>query len=131
MLSLGSLGGLLALCGLAARHGIVLIRHYQHLERHAGESLGSGLVLRGSGDRVIPIMMSTFAIALVLLPALFLGDVPGLEVARPMAIVILGGLLTSTFVNLFIVPALYLRLGVSGVRELELGMPGGLMEAPA
>ena len=131
ILSLGSLGGLLALCGLAARHGIVLIRHYQYLERHAGESLGSGLVLRGSGDRVIPIMMSTFAIALVLLPALFLGDVPGLEVARPMAIVILGGLLTSTFVNLFIVPALYLRLGVSGVRELELGMSGGLMEAPA
>jgi len=131
MLSLGSLAGLVALSGLAARNGIVLIRHFQGLERHEGESFGSGVVLRGSGDRVIPIMMSTLAMALVLLPALFMGDVPGLEVVRPMAIVMLGGLLTSTFVNLFIVPALYLRLGVSGVRELELEMPGGLVEAPA
>ena len=77
------------------------------------------------------IVTTTVAIGLALLPALFLGDVPGLEIMRPMAIVVLGGALTSTFVNLFIVPALYLRLGVSGVRELELDMPGGLMQAPA
>ena len=129
-LSLGSLAGLLAVLGLAARNGIVLMRHYQGLERH-GEPFGSGLVLRGSAERVIPMVTSAVAVALALLPALFLGDVPGLEVARPMAIAVLGGMLTATFVTLFILPALYLRLGVSGVRELELDMPGGLVEATA
>lgn len=131
VLSLGSLAGLLAVFGLSARHVIMLMRHYQGLERHGGEAFGSGLVLRGSSERVVAMVASTFAVALALLPALFLGDVPGLEVLRPMAVAALGGLLTSTFVNLFIVPALYLRLGVSGVREIELDVPGGLMEATA
>jgi Cu/Ag efflux pump CusA len=131
VLSLGSLAALLAVFGLAARHGIALIRHYQRLERQDGASFGSGLVLHGSADRVVAMLTSTVAVGVALLPAVFLGDVPGLEVARPMAAALLGGLLTSTFVNLFVVPSLYLRLGVSGVRELELEMPGGLMEAPA
>ncbi|HEY6109251.1 MAG TPA: efflux RND transporter permease subunit, partial [Gemmatimonadales bacterium] len=131
VLSLGSLAGLLAVFGLAARNGIMLLRHYQGLERHGGESFGSGLVLRGSSERVVAMVAATVAVGLALLPALFLGDVPGLEIVRPMAVAVLGGVLTSTFVNLFIVPALYLRLGVSGVRELELDMPGGLMQAPA
>jgi Cu/Ag efflux pump CusA len=131
VLSLGSLAGLLAVFGLAARNGIMLMRHYQGLERHGGESFGSGLVLRGSSERVVTMVTSTVAVGLALLPAVFLGDVPGLEVARPMAVAVVGGLLTSTVVNLFIVPALYLRLGVSGVRELELDVPGRLMEVPA
>jgi Cu/Ag efflux pump CusA len=130
-LSLGSLAGLLAVFGLGARNSIVLLRHYQGLERHGGESFGAGLVLRGSSERVVAMVTATVAVGLALLPAVFLGDVPGLEVARPMAFAVLGGLVTSTIVNLFIVPALYLRLGVSGVRELELDMPGGLMEATA
>jgi CzcA family heavy metal efflux pump len=131
VLSLGSLAGLLAVFGLAARNGIMLLRHYQGLERHGGELFGSSLVLRGSSERVVAMVTATVAVGLALLPALFLGDVPGLEIMRPMAVAVLGGVLTSTFVNLFIVPALYLRLGVSGVRELELDMPGGLMQAPA
>jgi Cu/Ag efflux pump CusA len=131
VLSLGSLAGLLAVFGLAARNGIMLMRHYQGLERHGGESFGAGLVLRGSSERVVAMVTASVAVGLALLPAVFLGDVPGLEVARPMAFAVLGGLVTSTFVNLFIVPALYLRLGVSGVRELELDVPGGLMEATA
>jgi Cu/Ag efflux pump CusA len=109
----------------------MLMRHYQGLERHGSESFGSGLVLRGSSERVVTMVTSTVAVGLALLPAVFLGDVPGLEVERPMAVAVVGGLLTSTVVNLFIVPALYLRLGVSGVRELELDVPGRLMEVPA
>ena len=131
VLSLGSLAGLLVVFGLAARNGIMLMRHYQGLERNGGESFGAGLVLRGSSERVVAIVTASVAVGLALLPAVFLGDVPGLEVARPMAFAVLGGLVTSTFVDLFIVPALYLRLGVSGVRELELDVPGGLMEATA
>jgi Cu/Ag efflux pump CusA len=131
VLSLGSLVGLLAVFGIAARNSIVLIHHYQRLENHEGASFSPGLVLRGSAERVVPIAMTTLAIALALAPALFLGDTPGLEVVRPMAVVVLGGLLTSTLVNLFVVPALYVRFGVSGVRDLDLGMPGDMLAARA
>ena len=131
LVSLGSLVGMLAVFGLAARNGITLVSQYQDLERRGGEAFGPGLVLRGSCERVIPIVMTTCTIGLALLPALLAGDVPGLEILRPMAVTLLGGLVASTFLNLFIVPALYLRLGVSGVRDLELGVPGALAEAPA
>ncbi len=131
VLSLGSLAGFVALTGIAARNGITLIHHYQDLERGGAEPFGSGLVLRGSRERVTPILMTTVAIAAVLLPALLLGDAPGLEVGHPMAAVVLGGLATSTFVTLFIVPALYLRLGMTGARDLQREIPSGLLETPA
>jgi CzcA family heavy metal efflux pump len=129
VLSLGSLVGLMALFGIAARSGIVLIHHYQRLETHDSQPLGPGLVLRGSRERVIPLAMTTLAIALALVPALFMGDTPGLEVVRPMAVVVLGGLVTSTLISLFVIPALYVRFAVSGVHDLDLGMPGDLLEA--
>jgi Cu/Ag efflux pump CusA len=80
--------------------------------------------------------MTTLTTALVLLPALFLGDIPGLEIVRPMALAILGGLVTAVLLNLFILPALYLGLRVSSVEEIELalseqGTVGGVSEAPA
>ena len=77
-------------------------------------------MLRGARERLAPILMTTFATGLALLPALFLGDIPGLEIVRPMAIVILGGLVTSTLLNLFVLPALYLSLRVSSAQELDL-----------
>lgn len=131
LFSLGSVVGLVALFGLAARNGIVLIQHYQRLERVGGEAFGPGLVLRGSWERALPILMPTLSLGLVLIPMLFLGSVPGLEVVRPMTVVLLGGLITSTLLNLFIVPTLYLHLGVRGVRELDLEVPGGLLEVHA
>jgi len=84
-------------------------------------------------------LVTALATACVLLPALLLGDIPGLEIVRPAVVVILGGLLTSTVVSLFILPALFLALRVSAVQELELvpptdmlhaGMPAGMTEAP-
>jgi len=131
VLSLGSLVGLLAVFGIAARNGIVLIHHYQRLENHEGQTFGPELVLRGSRERLIPIAMTTVALALALVPALFLGDTPGLEVVRPMAVVVMGGLVTSTLINLFVVPALYVRFGVRGVHDLDLGMSGDMLEARA
>jgi CzcA family heavy metal efflux pump len=110
-LSLGSLVGFLAVFGIAARNGILLINHCQHLERHEGETFGTELVLRGARERLSPIMMTALATGLALVPLVIAGTVPGHEIEHPMAIVILGGLITSTFVNLFIVPALYLRFG--------------------
>src|SRR6266581_2617264 len=111
VISLASLLGLLAVFGIAARNGIMLIKHYQHLERHEGEPFGPGLVLRGAQERLAPILMTALAAGLALVPLAISGDIPGQEIAHPMAIVILGGLVTSTLLNLFIVPSLYLRFG--------------------
>jgi Cu/Ag efflux pump CusA len=113
VLSLGSFVGFLAVFGIAARNGILLINHCQHLERYEGEVFGPALVLRGARERLSPIMMTALATALALVPLVAAGTVPGHEIEHPMAIVILGGLVTSTFVNLFIVPSLYLRFAKS------------------
>jgi len=111
VMSLGSLVGFLALLGIVVRNGVLLINHYQHLEHQEGEIFGPELVLRGTRERLGPIIMTALTTALALLPLVLFGDIPGHEIAQPMAVIILGGLLTSTLLNLFIIPALYLRFG--------------------
>jgi Cu/Ag efflux pump CusA len=111
VISLGSLVGFLTVFGIAARNGILLINHYQHLEQYEGESFGPQLALRGARERLSPILMTALATGLALVPLAVAGDIPGHEIEYPMAIVILGGLLTSTLINLFVVPSLYLRFG--------------------
>jgi len=117
--TLGSLAGLLAVFGIAASSMIILIKRYQDLERLESESLGPTLALRGAREQSAPILLTMLISGLALAPALVMGDIPGLEIMRPMAMVILGGLVTSALVNLFLVPALFLSLGVSSVRELD------------
>jgi CzcA family heavy metal efflux pump len=109
IISLGSLVGFLTVLGIVARNGIMLVSHYQHLERFEGESFGPRLVIRGARERVIPIMMTVLTTGLVLVPLILAGEIPGNEIEHPMAVVILGGLITATLLNLFVVPALYLR----------------------
>jgi Cu/Ag efflux pump CusA len=111
IISLGSLVGFLTVLGIAARNSIMLIEHYQHLEDHEGEEFGPQLVLRGAKERVSPIMMTALTTLMALLPLIVAGSIPGHEIEHPMAIVILGGLVTSTLLNLFVVPSLYLRFG--------------------
>ena len=78
-----------------------------------GETFGPELVLRGARERLAPIVMTALATGLVLLPMAIAGDIPGLEIVHPIAVVILGGLVTSTLLGLFILPTLYLRFGSS------------------
>jgi Cu/Ag efflux pump CusA len=111
VISLGSLVGFLTVLGIAARNGIMLISHYQHLEHEEGQAFGPELVLRGARERIAPIMMTALTTGLTIIPLVVAGDLPGHEIEHPMAIVILGGLITSTLLNLFVVPALYLRFG--------------------
>jgi Cu/Ag efflux pump CusA len=111
VLSLGSLVGFFTVFGIAARNGIMLINHYQHLEQHEGEPFGPALIVRGARERLAPILMTALAAGLALVPLAISGDIPGHEIEHPMAVVILGGLVTSTVLNLFIVPSLYLRFG--------------------
>jgi CzcA family heavy metal efflux pump len=113
VISLGSLVGFLTVLGIVARNGIMLISHYQHLERFEGVPFGPGLVLRGALERVVPILMTVFTTGLVLVPLVLAGEIPGNEIEHPMALVILGGLVTATLLNLFVVPSLYLRFAKS------------------
>jgi CzcA family heavy metal efflux pump len=109
VISLGSLVGFFTVLGIAARNGIMMINHFQHLERYEGEPFGPGLVVRGAKERLSPILMTALATGLALVPLAIVGDLPGHEIEHPMAVVILGGLVTSTLLNLFVVPSLYLR----------------------
>ena len=102
--TIGSAVGLLTVLGIAARNGIVLIRRYQHLQRREGLAFGLDLVLKGARERLAPTLMTALATGLVFLPVLVLGDRAGYEVLHPMAIVILGGLVTATLVNVFVTP---------------------------
>jgi len=113
VLSLGALVGFLTILGIAARNGIMMINHFQHLEREEGETFGPALVLRGARERLLPILMTTLACGLALVPLVIAGSIPGHEIEHPLAVVVLGGLVTSTLVNLFVVPSLYLRFGRS------------------
>jgi Cu/Ag efflux pump CusA len=111
VVSLGSLVGFFTVFGIAARNGILMINHFQHLERYEGETFGRKLVLRGARERVSPILMTTLATGLAIVPLVAAGNLPGHEIEHPLAVVILGGLVTSTLLNLFVVPSLYLRFG--------------------
>jgi Cu/Ag efflux pump CusA len=111
IVSLGSLVGLVTVLGIAARNGIMLVSHYRHLEREEGMTFGEALVVRGAVERVAPILMTALATGLALVPLAISGNRPGNEIEHPMAVVILGGLVTSTIRNLLVVPALYLRFG--------------------
>jgi Cu/Ag efflux pump CusA len=114
ILSLGSLVGFLTVLGIAARNGILMINHFQHLEQEEGETFGRALVIRGARERLSPILMTSLATGLALVPLVVAGTIPGNEIEHPMAVVILGGLVTSTLLNLFVVPSLYLRFARAG-----------------
>jgi CzcA family heavy metal efflux pump len=113
VLSLGSLVGFLAVFGIAARNGILMVSHFEHLERKEGVRFGPDLVIQGARERLAPIMMTALATGLALVPLVVAGSIPGHEIEHPMAIVILGGLVTATLVNLFVLPSLYLAFGKS------------------
>ena len=126
VLSLGSLVGFVTVIGISARNGIMLLSHYDHLRRHEGEDFGPRLIVRGAEERLIPILMTAACAGLALLPLIVAGNAPGHEIEHPMAIVILGGLVSSTILNLFLMPALYARFGK------EAPAPDGkLTEVPA
>jgi Cu/Ag efflux pump CusA len=111
VISLGSLVGFFTVFGIAARNGILLVHHAQHLEQEEGEEWGPFLVLRAARERLAPILMTSLATGLALVPLVVLGDRPGHEIEHPLAVVILGGLATSTLLSLFVLPSLLLRFG--------------------
>ncbi|CAM3325335.1 efflux RND transporter permease subunit [Polaromonas hydrogenivorans] len=119
VISLGSLVGIITILGLSARNGIMLIEHCRYLQQVEGEPFGIGLVLRGASERLSPILMTTLCTALALLPLIVPGSIPGHEIEHPMAVAILGGIITSSLLSLFVVPILYLRHGDSSGEPID------------
>jgi Cu/Ag efflux pump CusA len=122
--SLGSLLGLAAVLALTVRQGVGLIAHFQHLQLHEGEPFGEKLVRRGVQEQFPSIMASSVTTLALALPFAILGDVAGLEIAHPLAVVVVGGIVTSTLGTLLVVPALYARFGAGWTADrldLETG----------
>lgn len=109
-LSIAALVGFITLFGIATRNGVLLVSHYQHLMREEGLGLAEA-VRRGSLERLAPVLMTALTAGLALIPLVIAGNEPGNEIQSPMAQVILGGLLTSTFLNMVLVPVLFARFG--------------------
>ena len=111
VLSVASLIGFITVFGIAARNGIMLVTHVRHLQLEEGVTSLREAVLRGAIERVAPILMTALAAGLALIPLALASDEPGNEIQSPMAVVILGGLISSTLLNMIVVPAIYLRFG--------------------
>ena len=112
-ISLGSIAGCIAVLGFAARSSVLLIGRYRTLEREEGQAFRLELILRASRERLGPTLTTAVATVFAVLPFVILGGQAGFEIVHPMALVMVGGLIASTLMTLFVVPILYLRLGAS------------------
>lgn len=116
-ISIATLVGFVAVSGIAARNNIMLISHYLHLMRHEGEGFTRQMIERGTEERLLPILLTAVSAALALVPLLMAADAPGKEILNPVAIVIVGGLATSTFIGLVLTPALFFLFAEKAAKQ--------------
>ncbi|MDX2264763.1 MAG: efflux RND transporter permease subunit [Hyphomicrobiales bacterium] len=129
-LSVASMIGFITLAGISARNGILKISHYINLALHEGETFGRALIVRGSLERLTPVMMTALCAGLALIPLVLGADAPGTEILHPVAVTILGGLISSTMLDTVLTPVLFLKLGQRPLENLIVGQQSaGAVEA--
>ncbi len=110
-ISIATLVGFIAVAGVAARNSIMLISHYLHLMQHEGEGFTKQMVIRGTKERLVPVLMTALAAGIGLIPLVLAADQPGKEILHPVAVVIVGGLITSTLLGLGVTPTVFFTFG--------------------
>ena len=129
-LSVASMIGFITLAGISARNGILKISHYINLALHEGETFSRDLVVRGSLERLTPVLMTALSAGLALTPLLVGAGEPGREILHPVAVTIFGGLISSTLLDTFLTPTLFLKFGARPLERLLAERPSsGLVEA--
>ncbi len=115
--SIATLVGFITLTGIASRNGIMMISHYIHLIEHEGEKFSREMIIRGSLERLVPVMMTALVAALALIPLTLDAQAPGKEILYPVATVILGGLVSSTLLDIIITPVVFYRFGEKALKK--------------
>jgi Cu(I)/Ag(I) efflux system membrane protein CusA/SilA len=117
ILSIASMVAFVTLCGIASRNGIMMISHYLHLMLHEGEKFTKEMVIRGSLERLVPVLMTALTAVLGLIPLVLSKGQPGKEILHPVAVVIVGGLLSSTLLDMWVTPAIFYKFGKASAEK--------------
>ena len=123
-ISIATLVGFIAVGGVAARNGIMMISHYLHLMRHEGEAFGIPLITRGTLERLVPVLMTALSAGIALIPLILSPGEPGKEILHPVAVAIVGGLISSTLLDLVVTPSIFFLIGKKAAeKSLRLNAP--------
>ena len=123
-ISIATLVGFIAVAGVAARNSIMLLSHYLHLMQHEGENFTKAMVIRGTKERLVPVLMTALSAGIGLIPLVLAADQPGKEILHPVAVVIVGGLVTSTLLGLGVTPTVFFTFGrKAAARAIENEAP--------